>query len=121
MNSTSIEKAFESFRPYIGKGRPYILAVGTKEDGSIIGPWSLQYLKPVPGICGEMLNRSHYFGYPLERGVNNLILGINDPNLSFSEINGFLQKLKMMAKDDKDCIEISCIILKETGYTTIND
>ena len=66
------------------------------------------------------------FGYAtavrmVDYGVNNLILGINDPNLSFSEINGFLQKLKMMAKDDKDCIEISCIILKETGYTTIND
>lgn len=121
MNKISIERAFEALRPYAGNGRPYIMAVGISEDGSIIGPWSMHYLKPASGINSEMLNHTHYFGYSLERGVKNLILGINDSDLSSLEITDFLQKLRMMAKHCNDCIEISCIILKKTGYEMINN
>ncbi len=121
MNNTSIEKAFEAFRSYAGNGRPYIMAVGISADESMTGPWSIHYLKPASGISSEILNHTHYFGYPLERRVSKLILGINDPEISSLEIADFLQNLKMMADRFNDCIEINCIILKKTGYEVINN
>lgn len=121
MNNISIKKAFEALRPYAGNGRPYIMAVGIGDDGSMTGPWSIHYLKPASGISSEMMNHTHYFGYPLERGVRNLIFGINDSNLSSLEIADFLKNLKTMAERNYDYLEINCIILKKTGYEMINN